>query len=185
MARGGGLHPPYTCSRPSSRHHCVAPNLCPRRSVAGWSHAIGRRRRRTRVRSTTIMLCANSLSPMMRRICCIRAVTSGSFQPPPRNRISLGSLRSGKRQQSWIIQIGGNHGSRFLPRACQDFGIRGAIETHGRGVNGVVSLGCEPLRQGRRQRHIDEKFHRAKSTVSSSASKAAYCKASSMSSGSR
>jgi hypothetical protein len=95
------------------------------------------------------------------------------------------SCRSGKSQQPWIIQIGGNHGSRFLPRAYQDVAIRGAIETHDRGVNGVVSLGREPLRQGRRQRHIDKKFHRANSTVSSSASKAAYCKASLMSSGSR
>ena len=95
------------------------------------------------------------------------------------------SFRCGKSQQPWIIQIGGNHGSRFLPSAYQDFAIRRAIETHGRGVNGVVSLGREPLRQGRRQRHIDEKFHRASSIVSSSASKAAYCSASSMSSGSR
>jgi hypothetical protein len=52
-------------------------------------------------------------------------------------------------------------------------------------VNGVVPLGREPLRQSGRQRHIDEKFHRASSTVSSSASSAAYCRASSMSSGSR
>jgi hypothetical protein len=57
---------------------------------------------------------------------------------------------SGKRQQPWVIEVGGDHNSRFLPRAHQDFGIRGAIETRRRGVNGVVSLLREPTRQGRR-----------------------------------
>jgi len=51
------------------------------------------------------------------------------------------SFRSGKSEQPWIVQIGGNHRSGILPSICQDFGIRGAIETHGGGVNGVVSLG--------------------------------------------
>jgi hypothetical protein len=94
------------------------------------------------------------------------------------------SFSSGKSQQPWIIEIGGHHGSRFLPGARQDFPIGRATETHGIGVSGVVSLGREPTRQGRRQRHIDKKFHRANSIVSSSASDAAYCNVSSMSSGS-
>lgn len=84
-----------------------------------------------------------------------------------------------------MVEIGGQHGSRFLPDAGQDLPIGRATETHGIGVNGVVSLGREPTRQGRRQRHIDKKSHRANSIVSSFASNAAYCNASSMSSGSR
>jgi hypothetical protein len=40
-------------------------------------------------------------------------------------------------------------------------------------VNRVVSSSRKPVRQERRPRHIDEKFHRVNSTVSSSASKAA------------
>src|SRR5215475_6081124 len=91
------------------------------------------------------------------------------------------SFGSSKSQQSWVIQIGGNDGSRILARTGQDVGIRRAVETYGRGVNGIVSLGCEPLRQGGRQRHIDKESHRANSIVSSSANRAAYCRASSMS----
>jgi hypothetical protein len=63
-------------------------------SATGGCHVIGKRRRRTRMRSITTMLRAISLSPMARRICCIRAVTSGSLQSPPRNRIRLGPSAS-------------------------------------------------------------------------------------------
>ena len=41
-------------------------------------------------------------------------------------------------------------------------------------MNRVVPLGRAPVGQGRRQRHIDEKFHRANPTLSS-AGEAAYC----------
>jgi hypothetical protein len=92
------------------------------------------------------------------------------------------SFRSGKSQQSWIIEICGHHGSRFPPGACQDFPIGRATETHGIGVNGVV-LG--PRAKAGGSGISTRKFHRANSIVSSSASNAAYCNASSMSSGSR
>lgn len=52
-------------------------------------------------------------------------------------------------------------------------------------VNRVMPPRRKPMRQSGRQRHVYEKFHSAISTVSSSASRAAYSKASSMSSRSR
>ena len=68
-------------------------------------------------------------------------------------------------------------------RVCQDHVVGLQSQPDERSMHRVMTLSDKPSSQGRWQRHIDEKLHLASSTVSSSASQAAYLSASSISPG--
>lgn len=83
--------------------------------------------------------------------------------------------RSGSRlrKQPGVIEICGDDDPRFRSRVLDDLVIRRALQSRLCRVNGVVAALREPSHQSRREWHIDEELHPARSTVSSSANIAA------------
>lgn len=94
-----------------------------------------------------------------------------------------------QREQTWIIEIHRDHRPPLLLRAGQNLDIGRAGETQLSRVRGIVSLFPEPYRQngdsGMSTRKATPQLAGVSSIVSSSAKKAAYRKASSMSADSR
>ena len=88
-------------------------------------------------------------------------------------------------EKTGIVQVSRQDDPSFLAGTIKHLHIRGPQSSDGGCMHGVVPLRRQPHHQVRRQRHVDEKPHRASSTVSSSERKAAYCKASPISPASR
>jgi hypothetical protein len=78
-----------------------------------------------------------------------------------------------QRQQTWIIQIGGNNHSPLVAGTLNNFAVGGLRQSDFAGMQRIVSIAAEPRGQFRRERHINQEFHRQNSTVSSSANMAA------------
>ena len=64
-----------------------------------------------------------------------------------------------QREQTRVVDIGGDDGPPLLLRASQDFDVGRTIEAQFGGMNGVVPLTPEPCRQHRRKRHVDQELH--------------------------
>lgn len=99
-----------------------------------------------------------------------------------------GGLRDCK--QARVVEVRGYDRSRFKQGAGDNRCVWRAVEAESGGVHRIVPAMLKPLHQLRRQRHVDQELHSAGSagasaTVSSSARKAPYRSASSMSSSSK
>lgn len=94
-------------------------------------------------------------------------------------------FRPGDRQKPWVVEVGRGHDAPLPPGPLGDLGIGRPLEADVGRMDCIVPPLPQPARKRRREGHVHQPLHRARSTVSSSASAAAYRRASSMSSGSK
>ena len=75
------------------------------------------------------------------------------FAVAEQNEAWGGGLRD--RKQARVVEVCGHYRSRFKQGAGDDLRVRRAVEAESGRVHRIVSAMLKPLRQFRRQRHID------------------------------
>lgn len=83
------------------------------------------------------------------------------------------AIRGSERQQTREIQIGRYNRPAFVAGQLHEVRIGSAVFAYLVSMNPLVSVRLEHLEQRGGNRHIEEEFHLANSTTSSSASRAA------------
>ena len=82
-------------------------------------------------------------------------------------------LRNAWYIAAWVDEIGGEDDAVLGPGVLDHRAVGRPFEADGRGVDRVMADTDQPGCDAGRQSHVDQKSHRARSTVSSSASNAA------------
>src|SRR2546426_5318040 len=90
-----------------------------------------------------------------------------------------------KRDEAWVVEVGGNDEPLLTPCHGQQFVVRRPSEPEIGGVDRIMTGGPKMRRSVGRHRHVDQKLQPLSSMISSSARLAAERRASSMSAASR